>query len=200
MFLAALIFAVHPIGALLLTLFVIVGLKLAKFAGGLFVGGMTLAKWLLAIITSLAPLFGTTVAFPGYGGHLANGGVAGSSYTNLLQLKKFGFGGLKADFDDITNLDSPTIFKEWMKTVVDGSDVTFQGVMNPADPTLEGLLSNLATAGSAALNYWKITTTDGSVLIFQAYVADFKFDVEYNKAMVFSGSLKIVGNVAATWS
>jgi hypothetical protein len=194
MFLAMLILAVHPIGALLLTLFVFVVLKLVKFASGI-----ALVKWLLYSLLSLGPLFGTTVAYPGYGSHFANGGTAGASYTNLGQLKKFSFNGLKAEFDDITNLDSPTIFKEWMKTLVDGSDFAFEGVMNPADPTLQALLSNLATAGSAALNFWKITLTNGSTLVFTAYVADFKFGVEYNKAITFSGTLKIVGNVTATW-
>lgn len=142
----------------------------------------------------------TTIAYPGYGSKLASGGTAGSSYTNIAQLKKVNFSGFKAEFDDITNLDSPSIFKEWMKTVVDGDTVSFDGVMNPADPTTQSLLTNISTAGSAALFYWKITTTDGSVIVFTAYVQDFKFGVEYNKAITFSGTLKIVGNITATWS
>lgn len=141
----------------------------------------------------------TTTANPGYGSHLANGGLAGTSYTNLGQLKKFDFSGLKGDFDEITNLDSPTIFKEWMKTLVDGQELTFEGVMNTADPTMQALLTNIATAGAAALNFWKITLTSGSTLIFQAYTAQFKFGAEYNKAITFSGALKIVGNVVAAW-
>ena len=86
-----------------------------------------------------------------------------------------------------------------MKTVVDGDTVTYDGVMNPADPTTQALLSNIATPGSAALNYWKITLTNGSTITFQGYVQDFKFGFEYNKAITFSGAIKIVGNVTATW-
>jgi hypothetical protein len=198
MFLAMLIFALHPIGALLIAVFVIAGLKLKGLAG-FFVAKLG-AKGLIVWILSLFPfLFGTTVAYPGYGSHFANGGVAGGAYTNLGQLKKFSFNGLKAEFDETTNLDSPTVFKEWMKTVVDGSDLSFDGVMNPADVTLQALLTNLATAGSAAQNFWKITLTNGSTLVFQGFVAEFKFGVEYNKAITFSGTIKIVGNVAATW-
>ena len=37
----------------------------------------------------------TTVAYPGYGSHLASGGTAGSTYTNVAQLKKVNFGGLQ---------------------------------------------------------------------------------------------------------
>lgn len=143
----------------------------------------------------------TTTAYPGRGSHLANGGTAGTSYTNIAQLKKFAFSGMKAEFDDITNLDSPSIFKEWMKTVVDGDTVTFDGVLNPADPTYEGLLTQLATSGSGALDYWQITLTDGSTIVFQGYVQDFTpAQVEYNKALAFKASIKIVGNLTTTWS
>jgi predicted secreted protein len=181
------VFAMHPLGALLI-------LASAALFGA---KALTLVKWILAV---LPVLFGTTVAYPGYGSHLASGGTTGASYTNIGQLKKFNFGGLKAEFDDITNLDSPTIFKEWMKTVVDGSDVTFDGVLNPTDTVTQQLLTNISTAGSGALFFWKITTTDSSTFVFTAYVSDFKFGAEYNKAITFSGSLKIVGNITATWS
>jgi hypothetical protein len=185
--LALAVFAATPLGAVLVVTAIVLGaLKGAK---------------LLAWILALAPFFfGTTVAYPGYGSTLASGGTAGSSYTNLGQLKKFNFGGLKAEFDDITNLSSPSIFKEWMKTVVDGSDITFDGVLNPTDPTIQGLLTLIGTAGAASLYYWKITTTDGSTFVFTAYVSDFKFGAQYDKAITFSGSLKIVGNITAVWS
>src|SRR4051794_14038176 len=103
---------------------------------------------MLVMLALSGAIFGTTIAFPGYGSKLASGGITGAAYTNVAQLKKVNFSGLKAEFDDITNLDSPSIFKEWMKTVVDGDTVSFDGVMNPSDPTTQSLLTNLATAGS----------------------------------------------------
>ena len=186
MFAFLLFTAFHPVGILIAAVLLLGALKLKTFV-----------LWLAAAASTF--LFGTTIAYPGYGSHLANGGTAGASYTNIAQLKKFSFSGFKAEFDDITNLDSPTIFKEWLKTVVDGDTVAFDRVMNPADVTTQALLTNIATAGSAALFYWKITLTNGSVLIFQGYVQDFKFGAEYNKAITFSGAIKIVGNVTATW-
>lgn len=145
-------------------------------------------------------IFGTTVAYPGYGSMLQSGGIAGSSYTKIGQLKKFAFAGLTADFDEITNLDSPTIFKEWMKTNVDGKEVNFDGVLNPTDVQQQDLMINLSTAGSAALYMWKITTTDGSIFTFQGYVSEYTFDVQYNKAITFTGKIRLVGNVTANWS
>jgi predicted secreted protein len=142
----------------------------------------------------------TTVAYPGYGSKLETSAVLSpASWAKVAQLKKFNFSGLSADFDEITNLDSPTIFKEWMKTTVDGKDLSMDGVMNPNDSSMQSLLTNLATAGSAALVYWKITLTDGSTLVFAAFVSDFSFGVEYNKAITFSAKLKIVGDITPVW-
>jgi hypothetical protein len=141
----------------------------------------------------------TSTAFPGRGSYLSNGGTTGSPYTRVAQLRKFGPAGGKAEFDDITNLDSPTIFKEYLKTLADGSAFAFDGVLNSADPTFQSLFVNLAAAGSAALDYWQVTLSDGSVVVFQGYVEAVDFGVEYNKALAFKGSIKIVGAVTATW-
>ena len=147
----------------------------------------------------------TTVAYPGFGSKLASGGTAGSSYTNVAQLKNIKFSGIKGSFDKITNLDSPTggagnaVFEEYLKTLVDGDSVTFDFVMNPADPTTQALLTNLQLSGQNALYYWKVTLSNGSILIFQGYASDFKFDVSYDKAIVGSGGIKIVGPITPTW-
>lgn len=146
----------------------------------------------------------TTTAITGFGGHLANGGVAGAAYTNVGQLKKFAFSALKAEFDDITNLDSPApggaVYKEWLKVLIDGGSVQFNGVLNPADATTQALMTNLAAAGNTALVYWKITLSNGtSTVIFQAFVEEFKFENEYNKSVPFSGSLKIAGPLTIAW-
>lgn len=176
------------------------------FAAAVF--GMMKIKTLIALLASLAgyALLGTTVSYPGFGSHLASGGTAGSSYTNVAQLKNADFDGLKVDFDEITNFDSPTggaglaVFKEYIKTVVDGGSCTFDGVLNPADPTSEALFTNLQLNGQTALYFWKLTLTDGSILVFQGYVESFKMKVQYNKAITFSGGIKIVGPITATWS
>jgi hypothetical protein len=196
-----LVLVVHPIGALLVITALLAAAKVVKAFSAIAGLAGLVAKWIIAFFMALGPvLFGTTVAYPGYGSKLANGGTAGASYTNIGQLKKFAFGGLKADFDEVTNLDSSSVFKEWMKTTIDGGDVTFDGVLNPTDATTQGLLTSLALAGSASENYWKITTTDGTTFIFQGYVSEFKTGAEYNKAITFSGAIKIVGAVTATWS
>jgi hypothetical protein len=147
----------------------------------------------------------TTIAYPGFGSKLASGGTTGASYTNVAQLKNIKFSGIKAAFDKITNLDSPTggggnaVFEEYIKTMVDGDSVTFDFVMNPSDPTTQAILTNLQLNGQSALYFWKVTLTNGSILIFQGYASDFKIDVAHDKAIVGSGGIKIVGPIVPTW-
>lgn len=146
----------------------------------------------------------TTTAIPGYGAHLDNGGTAGSVYTRVAQLKKFDFSGLKVEFEDITNLDSPApggaVYKEWLKTLVDGGSVKLEGVLNPADPTIQNMQVNQAAAPAAALNFWKITLSNGtSTIVFQGYVEEFTMSNEYNKAVPFTTGIKIVGAVTFNW-
>lgn len=141
----------------------------------------------------------TTVAYQGRGSHLATS-PDGVSYTNVAQLKTIAFSGAEAAFEDITNLDSPTIFKEWIKTIVDAKDVSFTGILNPADPSTQGLLTQLQAAGSASQYYWKITLPNGSVIAFQGFVSGLNLvNVDYSKALTFSGKIMIVGPIVPTW-
>src|SRR5258708_3467195 len=118
MFLALAIAVVHPFVAAAITISALLGFKLVKWI-------------LIALLSGLPFVFGTTVAAPGFGSKLASGGVAGAAYTNIAQLKNIKFSGIKAAFDKITNLDSPTggggnaVFEEYLKTMVDGDSVTF---------------------------------------------------------------------------
>ena len=139
-----------------------------------------------------------TTAVQGIGGQLLVSASSPVSYTPVAQLKKIVFAGLTVDFDDITNLDSG-IFKEWMKTLVDAKEISFEGVLKPLDTSQQNLLTNIQTAGAAALEYWRVKLAEGSTLDFQGYVADYAPTVEYNKAVFFSGKIKITGGITATW-
>jgi hypothetical protein len=139
----------------------------------------------------------STVAYPGYGSKLE---ISGSPKVRVAQIRKFNFPGLKADFEEISNLDSPSVFKEYMKLMIDGGDMPFDGVLDPGNASVASLWTSLQTAGSAALETFIVTLTDGSTLTFDAYVSQFSLGAEYNKVIAFTASLKIVGNVAAVWA
>lgn len=145
----------------------------------------------------------STTAITGYGGYLSNGGASAASYTRVAQVRKYNFSAVKAEFEDTTTLDSANVagavYKEWLKILLDGGSCKFDGVLNPADPTTQGLMANLQTAGNTALNYWKITLSSGSTMTFQGYVEEFTIGNEYNKAVPFTSSIKISGPITVAW-
>jgi hypothetical protein len=148
----------------------------------------------------------SSTAVPGFGTKLANGGVSGSSYTNVGQVTdvKLPIGKIKTD--DITNFDSPTagaggaVYQEFIKTMVEASDVTFGLVFNPVDPTQQHVAANLQNSPTTSLEYWKLTSQDGTTFIFQGYISGDDFDFKYDKAVVGKASIKVSGPVNITWS
>lgn len=147
----------------------------------------------------------STIAFPGFGSKIANGGTSGSSYTNVAQCKNVKLSAGKIKTDDITNLDSPAIgggsvYEEILKVLVAADTVTFDFVMNPADPTTQSLLSNLQASPSSSFDYWRLTTTDGTTFIFQGYSASFDIDVTFDKAITGKGSVRVSGPMTVSWS
>ena len=140
----------------------------------------------------------STTAVQGIGGKLLVSASSPVSYSPVAQLKNIKFGGMTVDFDEITNLDS-SLFKEWMKTLVDAKEISFEGVLKPLDASQQALITNIQTAGSAALEYWRVQLAEGSTLDFQGYVADYAPIIEYNKAVTFSGKIKITSGITPTW-
>ena len=137
----------------------------------------------------------STVAYQGRGSHLA---VSDDSiaYTNIAQLQKFAFAGLSATLEDVTNLDSPTAFKEWLPTIIDPKDITYSGILNPADATTNDLATRLQ---NFTLTHFKVTLTDGTTITFDGFVTDHvPVSVDYAKALTFSGKVQITSGVTIT--
>jgi hypothetical protein len=187
------VFAALPFGVLLtLTSIVALALKHAGVA--------KIVTWLLSFA-----LFGTTIAVPGFGSTLASGGLAGSSYTTTAQCKNVKFSAGKIKTDDVTNLGSPAVgggivYNEFLKVMVDADTVTFDFVLNGADPTQQALLTNLQNSAANSIFYWKITDTYGDTFVFLGYIASFDIDISFDKAITGKGSIKISGPVTVVWS
>ena len=147
----------------------------------------------------------SSIAIPGYGTKLANGGTAGSSYTNVAQVMDVTQPLGKATKDKITNFDSPAssggaVNEEYLKTSVDPGVVSFGMVFSPTDPTQQAVAANLQAGSTTATNYWKLTTQDGSTYVFQGYIEADSFDFKVDKAVAVKASIQITGPVTLTWS
>lgn len=140
----------------------------------------------------------STTAYQGEGSTLGTSATgAGGSFTNINQLKKFSFSGLKVKEDDITNLSSPSAFMEILPTVIDPGSVSFDGVLNPNDTGYDNLLTLLQ---NRTLTYFLITLYgSNATYAFQGYVTELTpVEVQFDKAETFKGSIRITGPVTFT--
>jgi hypothetical protein len=146
-----------------------------------------------------------SIAVPGFGTKLANGGTTGSSYTNVAQVTdvKLPIGKMKKD--DITNFDSPTVgggavYNEYIKTMVDAGSVSFGIVFSPTDPTQQAVATNLQGSPNTSLNYWRLTSQDGTTFVFEGYIESEDFDLKFDKAVLGKASIAVSGPITITWS
>ena len=100
-----------------------------------------------------------TKGYQGRGSILATS-TDGITFVPIAQLQKFNFGGMKATVEKITNDDSPNQFEEILPTIVDPGDISFTGVLDPANTSIANLGSYLQN--QTKLNF-KITLVDGTV-------------------------------------
>jgi hypothetical protein len=89
--------------------------------------------------------------------------------VKVAQLQKFAFSGMSATLEDITNLDSPTAFKEVLPTVIDPKDITFDGICDPSNSAWANLATRLQ---GRTLTHWEIVLTNGTTITFDGYVTD----------------------------
>ncbi len=138
-----------------------------------------------------------TTAYQGRGSFLKKEtSTSPVTFTTIAQLQKFNFGGLKSTIEDITNLSSPDAFKEILPTIVDPGDISFDGILDPANTTIAGLVDDLQ---NRTKDNWEIALTDGSTITFAGYVTEYvPVNVDYAKAITFSGKITISGAVVIT--
>src|SRR5208282_4359098 len=121
--------------------------------------------------------------------------------TELLEIKKIGFGGTKYDLADVTKMNSSN-FREWLPTLADSGDLTFEGNLIPND-----LRALVCFFNNATLVTWEVVlpadanqgfnTTLGT-FTFLAYVAGIDRTLPVDKEASISGKLKITGKISFT--
>jgi hypothetical protein len=115
----------------------------------------------------------------------------GSIYTPMPQLEKFERTGAKVDFDDATCLDSPGNNKFPVAVVVDNGKYTAEGVFDPQNAGITGLMAVLQAMSQQG---YKITLIDGSIFTGICFVSQFETPkVDRYKVNRFSFEIMIYG-------
>jgi hypothetical protein len=119
----------------------------------------------------------------------------GITYTTLAEVKTFSQSGSKQDYDDITNMDSPSSFREFVATLNESGEMGFDLVYYPGSSIQAQLRTDF---NNQTLLYWKVLLSNGTNGIsFQAYVqTPGDLDVSIDKVVMRKGAkLKITGSV-----
>lgn len=115
------------------------------------------------------------------------------SFEDILQATVLMTPQISTDYEDISNHDSPSAYREWLAEMKDAGEITFELVWNPADTLHNQLFTDQA---NATLLDWKIVLPNGpaSTFSFSAFVSGFSANLELKAARI-SGKLKISGAV-----
>jgi hypothetical protein len=142
-----------------------------------------------------------SVGFTGKGGSLSLS-LNGTDFTKVAQIQKVTSGGMKANFADITNLDSPNAFIERIPTTLDSGTLTFTVVARTDDAGQAMLLAafQAQTRLTCKLQYPPIPgQTTGLLKTFSAYVSSAPMPgVSVTEAASFDAELTITGAVTDT--
>jgi predicted secreted protein len=125
----------------------------------------------------------------------------GTAFTLCKQIKTTQYSGAKTDLEDITNMDSPGAFREFLPTLLDSGQVAIGGV------------SDLTDAGQLVVNAAFIAQTKvivkhqyppaagqttGFLRTFAGYIQDNNLDAQFDKASSFAATIKITGPITDT--
>lgn len=119
----------------------------------------------------------------------------GATYTTIGEAKKIAV-AVKGAFEDVTNMDSPTPFREFIAGLIEGGSVKVEANFLNNDGVQNDLLNDLT---SQTLLYWRIQLPAArGKFEFQGFVEDFQPDFDVAKAAAQSVSVKVTG--ACTWT
>jgi predicted secreted protein len=116
-------------------------------------------------------------------------------YSVLAEIREINFTGAKFDLADTTNYESG-VFREWLTTLADSGECSFQGNYIPTDASQQSLLSFFNTG---TLVNWEIilpSSGGGNTIYFKAYVVSLEHNLPLDKQATIQGKLKITGAVA----
>ena len=121
----------------------------------------------------------------------------GVTYTTVAEVSKIQNTGSKADLADVTNMDSPSAFREFLATLVDSGEISLDTNLIPGNATQQILETDF---NNQTLGYYKIVLPASlGNATFRAYVSSKDFDLPIDKQGTRSLKLKVTGAITVTW-
>ena len=109
----------------------------------------------------------------------------------------FGFAGpdIAKQFEDVTNLDSAGAFKEYVPTLLDTSNLTFECLAKPNDSTHKYMVQAAAALFQQDQFRINVNTVDPKSYTFMGYATKFSPKADAGKSLRYACEIRITGQV-----
>lgn len=123
---------------------------------------------------------------------LASGSNGGEVFTSVAEVMSVSAGGLKLDVTEATHMESPSKWREFIATVKDAGDVSFEINFQPALAGHQGLTTDLK---NQTLRNWQLVFPDSGATTwsFGGFVTSFAPQAQFDGKLTASCSIKITG-------
>jgi hypothetical protein len=137
-----------------------------------------------------------SLAIAARGTQLQRSPDGGTTYVTIAEVLSIDASGMKTDLADVTNMSSPSAFREFLPTLLDSGEVKFECNFIPADATQASVLADFT---GQVENTWKIElpATAGN-WVFTAFVADIGQKFAINEQVKTPITLRRTGPVTYT--
>jgi len=129
---------------------------------------------------------------------IAMDAAGGSAYTTIAEVVGFGGPGESRDIIDVTNLDSPSVTKEFIKGEIDSGELSLDLNYLPGVAAQTTLRSAVVAAVSAVDPTFQMVFTHSagtSTMTFTGIPSGFEPSGEHDGHVTASGKIKITGPV-----
>jgi hypothetical protein len=136
-----------------------------------------------------------SAAVAGIGCALKIGDGAGSEvFTTIGEVKDISGPAVTVDIVEVTNMDSPSYFKEYIPTLKDGGEVTFDVNWTGSSVTQNQLVTDY---GNRTRRNFQLVTTHASpkTIAFSAYITNLTHALPVADVLKRSVTLRITGAV-----
>lgn len=129
---------------------------------------------------------------------IGNGDGPPETYTQLAEVRDISGPAVAVDTVETTSHSSPNAWKEFVATLLDGGDVTFEINYDPAEATQKnaanGLIANMV---AKTLKDWKLILTDAanSAITFSGYIVEFSPSMAVKSNLTAKLKIRVTGAV-----
>lgn len=132
-----------------------------------------------------------------FGTQIKLGATVGTvtTYTEIARVEDISGGGITQAFDEITAHDSEGRFRQYMATLLEPGEISFDIIWDPTDATHDGTTGVLAELLDGNESSWQIVfpTATPHTWTFDAFVSAFNFNAPVDGALRASVSLRTTG-------